>query len=284
MPANKKRFNKFVLLEYLGIMAGVFLMAVSLSFFLIPAQIVAGGVSGIAIILFYLLELPVGIVMLIINIPIFIVALKTLGVSFIFRSIIGILFLSIFIEVLQLFAIMITEDLLLSSIYGGVLMGLGLGLVFRLNGTTGGTDMSARILSYYTDFSTGQALLMIDGLIVGLAGLFFNLEVALYAAIVIFIASRTIDIIQEGPNISKMCFIISEKTEIIKKNIINQLDRGITTLEGRGGYTDQKKQVLLCIINRTEVTRLKRLVHEIDEDAFVIITGVNEVLGEGFKK
>ncbi|MFW5985076.1 MAG: YitT family protein [Halanaerobiaceae bacterium] len=279
---NSKRFFYDYVLDYLGLTLGIALMALGLSVFLIPGQIVAGGVSGIAIILYYFFQLPVGWVMLIINIPIFIIALKTLGVSLIFRSLYGIILFSFSIEFLEQFDLFITDDLLLSAIYGGLLVGLGLGVVFRLNGTTGGTDMAARVLNYFTELTTGQSLLIIDGAILVLAAGFFGLEKALYGVIVIFIASRTIDIIQEGPNISKMAIIISDKSDTVKKKVIEDIDRGITTLEGKGGFTGKERPVLMCVINRTEVTKLKKLVRETDENAFIIISSVNEVLGEGF--
>ncbi|MFW6279014.1 MAG: YitT family protein [Bacillota bacterium] len=279
---NSKRFFYDYVLDYLGLTLGIGLMALGLSVFLIPGQIVAGGVSGIAIILYYFFQLPVGWVMLIINIPIFIIALKTLGVSLIFRSLYGIILFSFSIEFLEQFDLFITDDLLLSAIYGGLLVGLGLGVVFRLNGTTGGTDMAARVLNYFTELTTGQSLLIIDGAILVLAAGFFGLEKALYGVIVIFIASRTIDIIQEGPNISKMAIIISDKSDTVKKKVIEDIDRGITTLEGKGGFTGKERPVLMCVINRTEVTKLKKLVRETDENAFIIISSVNEVLGEGF--
>ena len=271
-------------LEYLGLTAGILLMALGLSVFLVPGQIIAGGVSGIAIIVYFLSGFPVGLLMLLINIPIFIIALKTLGVSLIFRSLFGIILFSISVDFIQQFDILVTDDLLLSAIYGGVLIGLGLGFVFRLNGTTGGTDMAARVLSFFTKLTDGQALLVIDGLIIILATVVFGLEPALYAVVVIFIVSKTIDMIQEGPNISKMAIIISERTEKIKQQLLNDIDRGVTSLVGKGGYTGEERNVLLCVINRTEVTRLKKVVNEVDKDAFLVITSVNEVLGEGFVK
>ena len=278
-----KKINRNLILEYLGITLGVLVMSLGLSIFLIPGQIVAGGVSGIAIILYHKFNFPVGLVMLIINIPIFITALKTFGINMIFRTLYGIVALSFFIEVLQQYEIVLTEDLLLAAIYGGILIGIGLGLVFRYNGTTGGTDMSARIVSYYFDHSTGQALLFLDGLVILMAAGVFGLELALYAVITIFIVSKAVDIIQEGPYISKMAFIISDENDEIEEKIIKELDRGLTSLKGSGGFTGQTRPVLMCVVNRSEVASLKRMVYSVDEDAFLIISSVNEVLGEGFK-
>ncbi|HLV10483.1 MAG TPA: YitT family protein, partial [Halanaerobiales bacterium] len=149
-------------------------------------------------------------------------------------------------------------------------------------GSTGGTDLIARLVNHFTGFSIGQGLLAADGFVVLLAGIFFNPEVALYAALTIFINSKTIDLVQEGINFKKAAFIISESAGEIKQGIISDLKRGVTVLQGYGGYTDKEKNVLFCIITRSEMPRLKRLVYSIDKGAFVTITGVNEVMGEGF--
>ena len=278
-----KKFNWYLLLEIVGITGGVFFVALGLVFFLLPNQIAAGGVSGLAIIIYYWLRFPMGLTMLILNIPIFIIGLKVLGISLVTRSIYAIFLLSFFVELLQPVAPPLTADLLLASIYGGVLIGLGLGIIFRFRGTTGGTDMSARLVNYYSNLTAGQALLIIDGIIVIIAGLYFNIEVALYAIVTIFIVSKTIDIVQEGPYVSRMFFIISKEADLIKKKIIEELDRGLTVFEGAGGYTGEKRKVLVCIIARSEVSRLKKLVSELDAGAFVIITSAHEVLGEGFR-
>ncbi len=279
----KRWINKKVIVEFIGLTTGIIITALGLTLFLIPNRIAAGGVSGLSIIIFHLFNIPVGLMMLILSIPLFIVSLKTHGISFVSRSIYGIVLLSVLIDILQPLTLALTEDLLLASIYGGVIIGLGVGLVFRCKGTTGGTDMAARILNHFFDITSGRALLIIDGIIVIIAGIVFNIEVALNAVITIFIVSKTIDIIQEGPYISKMCIIISDNSLQIKNKILKDLDRGLTSIKGIGGYTDQERQVLLCIINRSEVSKLKNLVYEVDKKAFVVITGAQEVMGEGFR-
>ncbi|MGM0602827.1 MAG: YitT family protein [Bacillota bacterium] len=274
--------KKRIILEYIGITAGSFLMALALTVFLVPNKIAAGGVSGLSTVIFYLTGFPIGIMMLILNVPLFLAGIKIMGMSFGLRTIYGIVILSIFTDLLQPHMTSLTNDLLLASIYGGVLGGLGLGLVFRSRGTTGGTDMIATLINYYTGISVGQGLLLADGFVVTLAGIFFNLEVALYAAITIFISSKTIDVIQEGLNIKKGALIISNKADQINRRIVDELNRGVTRFEGRGGYTDDRKDVLLCIISRSELTELKAVVAEVDPEAFVAINNVHEVLGEGF--
>lgn len=274
--------NKKNIIEYLGITAGSFLIALALTVFLVPNRIAAGGVSGLATVIYYITSFPIGITMLIINIPLFLAGVKIMGKSFGVRTIYGIAALSIFTDLLQPHMISLTDDLLLASIYGGVVGGIGLGLVFRFRGTTGGTDLIASLINYYTGISVGEGLLIADGVVVTLAGIFFNLEVALYAAVTIFITSQTIDVIQEGLNFKKGVLIISDKAEEINQMVVDELNRGITEFEAKGGYTGERKRVLLCIISRSEVSELKTAVSEIDRDAFVIISNVHEVLGEGF--
>ncbi len=274
--------KKRTIIDYLGITAGSFLIALALTVFLVPNRIAAGGVSGLATVIYYITSFPIGITMLIINIPLFLAGLKIMGTSFGMRTIYGIISLSVFTDLLQPHVTSLTDDLLLASIYGGVVGGIGLGIVFRSRGTTGGTDMIASLINYFTGITVGEGLLIADGVVVTLAGIFFNLEVALYAAVTIFITSQTIDVVQEGLNFKKGVLIISDKADEIKRMVVNDLNRGITEFEAKGGYTGDRKQVLLCIISRSEVSELKTAVAKIDKEAFVIISNVHEVLGEGF--
>lgn len=274
--------KKRIFIDYLGITAGSFLIALALTVFLVPNRIAAGGVSGLATVIYYITSFPIGVTMLIINIPLFLAGLKIMGISFGMRTIYGIISLSVFTDLLQPHMTALTDDLLLASIYGGVVGGIGLGIVFRSRGTTGGTDMVASLINYFTGITVGEGLLIADGVVVALAGIFFNLEVALYAAVTIFITSQTIDVVQEGLNFKKGVLIISDKADQINQMVVDDLNRGITEFEAKGGYTGDRKQVLLCIISRSEISELKKAVAKIDEDAFVIISNVHEVLGEGF--
>lgn len=281
---KKKKKIKRLLFDILGITVGSALAALSLVIFLIPNRIAAGGISGLATIIYYLTEFPVGILTLVLNIPLFIAVIKVLGLSFGIRTIYGMITFAVFIDLFQPVVPVLTHDLLLATIYGGIVGGLGLGIVFNSRGTTGGTDMAAKLINHYTGLSVGESIFLADGIVVLLAGLFFNAEVALYAAIAIFINSKTIDLVQEGLRFSKAVFIISTNPEAIKDEVMSELDRGVTILNGYGGYTGDEKDVLFCIISRTEVAKLKRVVSRIDRKAFVIITNVHEVLGEGFKE
>lgn len=274
--------KKRIFIDYLGITFGSFLIALALTVFLVPNRIAAGGVSGLATVIYYITSFPIGITMLIINIPLFFAGLKIMGSSFGIRTIYGIVSLSVFTDLLQPRMTALTDDLLLASIYGGVIGGIGLGIVFRSRGTTGGTDLIASLLNYFTGITVGEGLLIADGIVVTLAGIFFNLEVALYAAVTIFITSQTIDVVQEGLNFKKGVLIISDQADKINQMVVNELNRGVTEFEAKGGYTGDKRDVLLCIISRSEVSELKSAISEIDKDAFVIISNVHEVLGEGF--
>ena len=259
--------------------------ALSLVLFTVPNKIAAGGVSGVATILYHMFGFNVGIVILIINVPLFILAVYVLGGSIGAKTLWGILVMSFSVEFLSPFLEPVTYEVILASIYGGVLGGLGMGLVFRGGGTTGGTDLIAALTSYFfPHFSIGQGLFLIDGVVIMLAGLVFDVELALYAAITIFVSTKLIDIIQEGFNISKSVFIISDKSQIIKNSILSNMRRGVTALKGYGGYSGKEKDVLLVTINRAEITKLKNLIREIDQNAFVVLNEAHEVLGEGFKR
>ncbi|MGM0471816.1 MAG: YitT family protein [Bacillota bacterium] len=274
--------KKEIIYDYLGLTLGSVLTAMGLVIFLVPNKIAAGGISGLSTVLHYLFDLPVGLTMLIINTPIFIMGVKVLGSKVGIRTLYSTLVLSLATDYLPPFLPLLTHDSLLAAIYGGVLAGMGLGVVFRFKGTTGGTDLIAQLIRYYTNLSVGKALLVIDFLIIALAAIVFGAELALYALVALFITSKVIDLIQEGFNVSKGAFIISDQAGEIKEIILHNLDRGVTVLEGKGGYTDANKAVLLCVISRSEVVKLKNLVSDLDDQAFVIITDVHEVLGEGF--
>ncbi|KXS40811.1 MULTISPECIES: YitT family protein [unclassified Candidatus Frackibacter] len=276
--------RKETVYDYIGITIGSILTAMSLVMFLVPNKIAAGGVSGIATVLFYIFNWPVGLTMLAINIPLFFTGVRVLGVTFGIRTLYSILVLSLATDYLSPYLKTLTHDPLLAAIYGGVFAGVGLGIVFKFKATTGGTDLVARLLNHYFGFSIGKGLLMIDFLVITFAGVVFSAELALYALIGLFITSKAIDLVQEGFNISKGTFIISDHGAKIKKEILDNMDRGVTVLKGKGGFTDADKEVLLCIISRAEVARLKGLVYDIDQEAFVIITDVHEVLGEGFNE
>lgn len=277
--------TKKVIKNYIVIAVGSIMTALSLVLFTVPNKIAAGGVSGVATILYHMFGFNVGIVILIINVPLFLVAVYVLGGSIGIKTLWGIIIMSVSVEVFTPLLDSLTNEVILASIYGGVLGGVGMGLVFRGGGTTGGTDLIAALTSYFFPrFSIGQGLFLIDGIVITLAGIVFDVELALYAAITIFVSTKIIDIIQEGFNVSKSVFIISDKSQEIKDKILANMHRGVTALRGYGGYSGREKDVLLVTINRAEITKLKNFIRDIDEEAFVIMNEAHEVLGEGFKR
>ncbi len=272
------------LLDYAGIFAGVAITALALDWFLIPNMIAAGGASGLATVIHHLTKLPVGLLMVLINIPLFLASVRTFGRHFGAKTVFGTALLSILIDLVAIvLPEPLTQDPLLASLYGGVLTGVGIGLTFRFNGTTGGTDIAARLLKKYTSLSVGRALLFIDMAIIILAGLVFRQpDLSLYALITVFVTSKAIDLILEGEDYARAAFIITKDPADIVQNIFAVLGRGVTTIEGRGAYTGTDRQVLLCVVSRAEQSRLREIVEATDPKAFVIITSASEVLGEGF--
>lgn len=271
------------LISYLGITVGALLTALGLVLFLVPNKIAAGGVSGLATVIYHVFHLKVGLTMLALNVPLFLMGIKELGVRFGIKTLYGTIALSLFTDLITPYLKAATQDLLLASIYGGIVTGLGLGIVFRFGGTTGGTDLAARIIHRYLKLSVGQSLLLIDASVIALAAMVFGLERALYAFLVVYLTAKVIDVVQEGEGFAKAALIVSEHSEQIGKAVMQDLDRGVTYLEGKGGFSGKQREILLVIISRSEVSRLKQLVAQVDPQAFMIISSVNEALGEGFK-
>ncbi|HHV58492.1 MAG TPA: YitT family protein [Firmicutes bacterium] len=264
------------------ISAGALITALGLNLFLIPNRIAAGGVSGVATILYYILGWPVGPTMLAINIPLFAAAVHFLGGRFGVRTLAGALLLSVFVSLTARFG-PLTTNTLLAAIYGGIAGGIGMGIVFRAGGTTGGTDLAAALLHRFLRLSYGKGLLTIDSLVITVAGVVFSPELALYALVTLFLTSRVIDLVQEGETYAKAAFIISEEAEAIRKAVLEEMGRGVTLFKVEGGYTGQARSALLCVVTQAELPRLKKAVAACDKQAFVIVGSVYEVLGEGWE-
>ncbi|MGB9781147.1 MAG: YitT family protein [Caldanaerobacter sp.] len=279
----RKITTKKVLTDFFWVTIGTILVALSLDLFLAPNKIAPGGVSGLAVVLQHLFGWPIGAVTLAINIPLFLIATKVLGTGFGAKTLYSTILLGVAIDSLA-FLKPLTHDTMLAAVYGGILMGVGLGIVIKYGATTGGTDMAAMTLHKYIHFlSVGRILLIIDFIIITLAGIVFSAELALYALATEFITIKVIDLIQEGSGDERIAIIISDKYEEIANSILEEMERGVTELKGRGGYSKQDKNVLLCVVTRREVTTLRNLVKSIDPSAFVILSTAHEVLGEGFK-
>lgn len=274
---------KRILKDYLLIVLGCIIAAFGTSCCLLPNKLSSGGFSGIATILYYFFNIPMGATILIMNIPLFIVSYFRVGKEFILKSAFATFFYSYSIDFFNKINIAV-EDQFLNSIYGGVLVGIGLALTFKVKASTGGTDLIINIIKTYNDkIKTSNLLVIMDGIIVGLNLVFFReLEIGLYSVIAIIIIGRMIDIVFEGINFSKMIYIISDKYEEIATKINHDIDVGATGLYGKGIYTDKEKMIVMCVTKRRNVMMIKHFATEIDPFAFIIISDVREVFGLRF--
>lgn len=269
--------------EYILVLIGAAFVAISFNVLLLPNRIASGGVSGISTILYEVVGWEPAYVQWSLNIPLFIAGVLLLGKHFGVKTLVGTVFLP-FVVFLTKDWTPWTTDPLLASIFGGVVVGLGIGIVFRGRASTGGTDLAAQIIHKYSGLSLGTCVAAIDGLIVLTAALVFNVESGLYALLSLFATSKTIDLVQVGLGLSKMAMIITNKEVEVRQAILNKMDRGVTKLIAHGGYTDSERPILMCVFDHTEFTKLKQLVRSIDPTAFVIVMDASEVLGEGFKR
>jgi uncharacterized membrane-anchored protein YitT (DUF2179 family) len=270
--------------DYLYITIGAFIIALAVNWIFAPNNTVTGGLTGIGIIVYKITGFPIYYTNLILNVPLFLIGVWKLGgSSFGLKTLYGTFGLSFFLKVTNpLLKHPLTHEALLASIYGGLLLGLGLGIVFRGRATTGGTDLVARLLQHYIGKQPGFLLLFIDGTIIATAAIVFGTERVLYALISLFITSKTIDFVQEGIGQTKVAYIITSKEEEVREGLLFDISRGVTRLQGFGGYTGEERPVLMCVVYQSEVSRLKDLIRSIDPKAFVIVSDAHEVLGEGF--
>lgn len=283
----EKPFSRKWIISYSLIITGAFILAASFVLFITPYRIVPGGVYGISIVLHYLIGTPVGLVALCFDIPLTILGIRILGPRFGVKTVVGFSLTAVFTDTLTYFRgdePLVVGDALLSSIFGGVLAGLGLGLIFRAKATSGGSDIVAMIIAKYTRLPLGMLLIYVDSAIV-LAGLlaFGDWKIPLYSWIVIFITGKVIDVVLEGVNREKSLFIISDRHEEIRERILKDLDRGGTYITGRGMYNLAEKQIIFTVVNRRELGLLQEYIHAIDPKAFLAVTDATEILGEGFK-
>lgn len=269
--------------ELLGTIVGATIMAIGISLFLLPNQLSTGGFSGLATITYYFFDIPMGLATIIFNIPIFIFAFYKLGIKFIGKAILGTVSLSIFIDIFDKFN-PITTDRFLASIYGGIIAGIGTSVILKVGASTGGTDLISNITkAYKPTIKMGNVITMIDVVIVAINTLCFRqIEIGLYSAIAIFILGKILDIVFEGIDFTKLIIIISDKNEEIAQKI-QEIERGVTGIFGKGMYTKTEKLVLICVTPRRDVGKVMTIAKEIDENSFIIITNAREVYGEGFK-
>lgn len=305
------RSVKYNIRDYSAITIGAFIMSVGIGAFLVDAKVVPGGVSGLAMTIHYLTDykIPVGLLMWVFNIPLYIWGLKVLGKRFGVRTFVGFTLNSFFIDFIRgnipgfrnirfqdsaAIQNMIQNDFIMSVFCGAILLGVGMGIIFKFRGSTAGSDIVAAIMQKKMGWKPGQAIMFIDFFVIAAAGIVIQtkeiavfkpaLTLTLYAFVLLFISSRIIDVIIEGVDYAKTAIIISPKYKEISESIIDNLSRGATSLYGRGLYTNVEREIIFAVITRRETTLLTDLIKEIDPHAFVIINNVHEVLGEGFRR
>ena len=279
---------KTKIIDAINLVLGTFLVASAINIFFVPNKISTGGASGVGIILYYLYEIPVSFWVLVINIPLFIISLKELGFKFCLKALIGTGLLIVLLEITTPLKeyINISNDLFIASIFGGLINGLGLSLVFRADGSTGGSDLLAQIIYKKRSASSiGSILLVIDTFVIVANALVFNsITTALYSVVALYISKQTTDIVFEGVNYTKAVNIITKKGEEIAKEILEKTERGVTISECIGIYTGEKYTHVISVMTIPQLPKVKRIVKEIDRTAFVYISNTNEVLGLGFKE
>ncbi len=275
-PAAAERF-----FSYAQILLGALIAGAAYPLFMTPNRIAPGGMTGIATILNHLFHWPVGTVSLLLNLPLFLISYRAMGRIFAFRSLIATIFFTLFIDILPLQPM--TNDPLLGALYGGVMLGAGLGLIMRGGATSGGSDMIARMVHKRFQFiSVGSFLFAIDFAVVVSAGFLIGTTEALYALINIFLSAKVMDVVIIGFSSNKACFVMSSRWKEISERIMREMDRGVTQLIARGAYTGTERPTLLCVISRSEIMAFKRILREEDENAFVIIVEAHEAIGDGF--
>lgn len=276
--------------DVLLILAGSLIYAIGVDSFEIPYGLAAGGVTGLATVFQELaarggVQLPVGMQTIAMNVLLLAVVVRSGNRGYIWRTVVGIVACGVLTDVVAAVAPALgTKDYLLCALWGGVITGVGLGLVFRTGGNTGGTDIVAQLISRHTAMGVGTACMIVDGVIIAFSALVFSVEQALYAAVAMYISGKVIDAVVDGPRSQRAAYIVSKDHERIAQLIMNELERGCTELTARGMWSGESRPVLFCVLGRAETVQLKEIVAECDPDAIVFISEVHEAFGEGFKQ
>ena len=280
-----KEKTKKIIIDIIGTIWGAAIMAFGVSSFLLPNQLSSGGFSGVATITYYLFNIPMGIMIMTINIPLFIFAGFRIGKEFFVKSLIGTVSLSFFIDFFNKYP-PVTTDRFLACIYGGVIIGIGTAIILKSSSSTGGTELVANLIKTYNPHITiSRYLTIIDFIIVSLNVIFLgHIEIGLYSAIAIYLYGKLIDIIFEGIYFTKLLFIISEKSDEISRTIGDEVKRGVTGLYGKGMYQNKDKLILMCAASRGDIYRIKTIAKQIDSKCFIVIANAREVVGKGFKE
>ena len=282
---NKFKIEHKTLIKNLILMlVGSFVYAAGFQYILLPNSIPSGGIGGISMIINKFTGFPIGTLIIILNVPLFLFAWKKLGFQFMISSLVGTFLSSVCIDILAISPHVLTRDPLLTCVFGGIIFGAGLGLIYRTGATTGGSDIVAKLIRIrYPFMNFGTAMLILDIVIISLYAVIFNkLESAMYALITMFLSSRVIDIVLYGADIAKLCIIISDHGDAVRDFIFETLDRGVTFLHGSGGYSEKDKKIVMCAIRPQQIVELRASIKTIAPDAFIIITDSREVFGDGF--
>lgn len=282
--------RKKIILDYLTIIVGTLIMAIAADLFYSPANLVTGGFTGLSIVTEKLstswgFPIPLWVTNTVLNVPLFLVALKLKGKKALFKTFIATIFYSVWLFFVRYLPPIGVEDLTLVAVFGGTLAGLGLGLVFKSMATTGGSDLMANIIhDYFKHISISKIMFVIDAVIIGIGLYLFEAKRGMYAIIAVFIATKMIDAILEGLSFAKAAFIISNQPISISNKIMDTISRGVTGITAIGMYTNEAKNMLLCVVSKKELVQVKTVVSQVDPKAFVIVADVREVLGEGFQR
>jgi uncharacterized membrane-anchored protein YitT (DUF2179 family) len=274
--------------DYALVLAGALLQAIALRLFLVPANLVSGGISGISQLINHFTGWPIGVMVFVGNLPLFVLGWRLLGGRrFVFRTIAAVAAYSLFADLLLFLPFFpkngITDDLVLNALYGAVVSGIGYGLVYRAQGTSGGSDILARILNRWRGIPMTQSYLITDTLVILAAGFVFGWKQALYALIALYVSGLVVDSTLEGAGTVRTALIVTGQAETVAGRIMSEMERGVTILDGTGAYTNEPRPVLYCVVSRSEVQQLKTIVHETDPKAFMVIGQAHEALGEGFQ-
>lgn len=272
-------------LKYLGMMAGCFLAAASINIFVVPSSLLTGGVTGIAIIFYFLTGLPIGMQTLAYNVPLLIASYKLLGKKYTLDVVIGTLLFSFALDATKFLAAYTpTQDLMLCSIYGGIFNGIGYGIVFRMNGSTGGFDILGAIFKKYYSLEIGSVIFGFNCLIVAVAGILFNMNSAMFTLICMYLTSQMTNKVIDGFNQRKAILIISDHAKDIADGIIADIGRGVTFLNGEGAFTGDPKKIVMVVVSMTQIAKIKIIVKAVDRNAFMLILSASEVMGRGFSR
>lgn len=287
MKSSEKLWAR--LRDYSLIVVGSLIQAVALRIFLVPAKLASGGVSGIAQIIHHYTDWPIGVMVLIGNVPLFLLGWRFLGGRrFAVRTALAIVAYSLAVDLLLLLPFFpkngLTDDIFLNSLYGAVVSGIGYGLVYRARGTSGGSDILARILNHWRGVPMTQSYLMVDSVVILAAGFAFGWKEALYAIVTLYVSGLAAETVLEGGGTVRTAMIVTAKPREIASAILVELERGVTTLAGTGAYTGEDRPVLYCVVSRAEIAQIKAIVQETDPRAFMVVGVAHEALGEGFKE